>query len=265
MKNAILPSVTTHYDFGNFNYDLQMFSDINPQNSFGFCMDTIPSLDNYNHTRLEDYSFPFQPSSLLTYPQQAFPSNILSCDVIDNSSDHHQQSNIFLGKKILAPQFEVDFHTIERRRKRPTEDNAIHFPRSSRWELHSDKRNKRNKVTRNDQEAMQEHKLGMPTKRSQKLSDKITALQKLVSPYGKTDTASVLQEASLYIKLIQEQIQNLYRMMSSPCESIRVSQSQGSGKRWLDLRSRELCLVPVSFTKAVALDDPIDKCSTYKH
>ena len=79
----------------------------------------------------------------------------------------------------------------------------------------------------------------MPVKRSQKLSDRITALQKLVSPYGKvsngysfchpspkgislfsvfaetesgvlgllqTDTASVLQEASLYIKLLQGQI-----------------------------------------------------------
>ncbi|KAK4835970.1 hypothetical protein QYF36_016969 [Acer negundo] len=47
----------------------------------------------------------------------------------------------------------------------------------------------------------------VPLRRSQKLSDKITALQKLVSPYGKTDTASVLQEANLYIKLLQQQIQ----------------------------------------------------------
>ncbi|XP_062092724.1 transcription factor bHLH110-like [Humulus lupulus] len=263
MKNAILPSVSTHYDFGNINYDLQMFSDINPHNSSGFCMEPILNLDNDKQKRVEDYSLPFQPSSLVTY-QQAFP------DVIDNSS--HQQS-ILLGKKILAPQLEVkDFLAIQKRRKRPTEDNDMLFARSSTWELLGDKRKKRNKVTSNDQEAllsggMQEHKLLMPAKRSQKLSDKITALQKLVSPYGKTDTASVLQEASLYIKLIQEQIQNLFRMMSSPCDNVRGSQSQNyqqeSGKRWLDLRSRGLCLAPISFTKTVALEDPIDKYSRY--
>ncbi|CAN1257597.1 Actin-depolymerizing factor 2, partial [Linum perenne] len=47
----------------------------------------------------------------------------------------------------------------------------------------------------------------VPMRRSQKMSDKITALQKLVSPYGKTDTASVLQEASLCIKLLHKHIQ----------------------------------------------------------
>nr|GMC63746.1 transcription factor bHLH112-like isoform X1 [Ipomoea batatas] len=39
------------------------------------------------------------------------------------------------------------------------------------------------------------------------MTDKITALQKLVSPYGKTDTASVLQEACISIKALQDQIQ----------------------------------------------------------
>uniref|UniRef100_A0A804LI54 BHLH domain-containing protein n=1 Tax=Zea mays TaxID=4577 RepID=A0A804LI54_MAIZE len=46
-----------------------------------------------------------------------------------------------------------------------------------------------------------------PCKRSQKLGDKITALQQLVSPYGKTDTASVLHEAATCIKHLHEQIQ----------------------------------------------------------
>jgi hypothetical protein len=74
-----------------------------------------------------------------------------------------------------------------------------------------------------------------PCKRSQKLGDKITALQQLVSPYGKvntsnswtgnsisslhahlkssmatcsqTDTASVLHEAATCIKNLHEQIQ----------------------------------------------------------
>ncbi|KAF1879149.1 hypothetical protein Lal_00047821 [Lupinus albus] len=40
-----------------------------------------------------------------------------------------------------------------------------------------------------------------------KLADKITALQQIVSPFGKTDTASVLFEAIGYIKCLQEQVQ----------------------------------------------------------
>ncbi|RDX65597.1 Transcription factor bHLH111 [Mucuna pruriens] len=40
-----------------------------------------------------------------------------------------------------------------------------------------------------------------------KLGDKITALQQIVSPFGKTDTASVLFEAIGYIKFLQEQVQ----------------------------------------------------------
>ncbi|KAL5199039.1 hypothetical protein ABZP36_002551 [Zizania latifolia] len=40
-----------------------------------------------------------------------------------------------------------------------------------------------------------------------KLGDKITALQQIVSPFGKTDTASVLYEAINYIKWLHEQLQ----------------------------------------------------------
>eukprot|EP00252_Welwitschia_mirabilis_P007234 TRINITY_DN1842_c0_g1_i12.p1 TRINITY_DN1842_c0_g1~~TRINITY_DN1842_c0_g1_i12.p1 ORF type:complete len:270 (+),score=37.18 TRINITY_DN1842_c0_g1_i12:35-811(+) len=42
--------------------------------------------------------------------------------------------------------------------------------------------------------------------RKEKLGDRITALQQLVSPFGKTDTASVLLEAIGYIKFLQEQV-----------------------------------------------------------
>uniref|UniRef100_A0ACD5YMZ4 Uncharacterized protein n=1 Tax=Avena sativa TaxID=4498 RepID=A0ACD5YMZ4_AVESA len=51
------------------------------------------------------------------------------------------------------------------------------------------------------------HAAKAPCKRSQKLGDKITALQQLVSPYGKTDTASVLHEAAACIRSLHEQIQ----------------------------------------------------------
>ncbi|WOK91891.1 transcription factor bHLH123-like [Canna indica] len=42
--------------------------------------------------------------------------------------------------------------------------------------------------------------------RKEKLGDRITALQQLVSPFGKTDTASVLQETIDYIKFLHDQV-----------------------------------------------------------
>ncbi|PHU24391.1 Transcription factor bHLH68 [Capsicum chinense] len=45
--------------------------------------------------------------------------------------------------------------------------------------------------------------------RKEKLGDRITALHQLVSPFGKTDTASVLSEAIGYIRFLQAQIQAL--------------------------------------------------------
>ncbi|WCJ19554.1 basic helix-loop-helix (bHLH) DNA-binding superfamily protein [Euphorbia peplus] len=80
----------------------------------------------------------------------------------------------------------------------------------------------------------------MPIRRSQKLNNKITALQKLVSPYGKTDTASVLEEASLYIKLLQQKIQILYQMLN------KSSSSQNTDGNLLDQERGGVCLFPIS-------------------
>ncbi|KAK9126905.1 hypothetical protein Scep_015751 [Stephania cephalantha] len=94
-----------------------------------------------------------------------------------------------------------------------------------------------------------------PVKRSLKIGDKITALQKLVSPFGKTNTASVLHEASVYIKYLQEQIQ----MLSTPYLSMRNIHSQGDPRSNEGLRRRGLCLVPVSFTQNLANKDHTDE------
>ncbi|CAM0901677.1 unnamed protein product [Alopecurus aequalis] len=45
--------------------------------------------------------------------------------------------------------------------------------------------------------------------RKEKLGDRITALQQLVSPFGKTDTASVLHETIEYIKFLHDQVGGL--------------------------------------------------------
>ncbi|XP_023550777.1 transcription factor bHLH112-like isoform X1 [Cucurbita pepo subsp. pepo] len=101
-------------------------------------------------------------------------------------------------------------------------------------------------------------KLQEPARRSQRLSDKITALQKLVSPYGKTDTASVLQEACLYIKFVQEHIQNLLQMQSSSYKNLNP---QGTQQKQGNLRSEGLCVVPVTFTQKIALNKDINLVS----
>ncbi|KAK1326129.1 hypothetical protein QJS10_CPA01g00176 [Acorus calamus] len=95
-----------------------------------------------------------------------------------------------------------------------------------------------------------------------KLADKITVLQQIVSPFGKTDTASVLFEAINYIKFLQEQIQlfsNPY--MKAGANKDHINNAWGGLERKdktepkLDLKSRGLCLVPISCTPQVYRDN----------
>ncbi|KAF8411273.1 hypothetical protein HHK36_003820 [Tetracentron sinense] len=69
--------------------------------------------------------------------------------------------------------------------------------------------------------------------RKEKLGDRITTLHQLVSPFGKTDTASVLFETTEYIKFLHDQLTNSDKL-KDPEEPKQ------------DLRSRGLFLVPVS-------------------
>ncbi|XP_030506610.2 uncharacterized protein LOC115721687 [Cannabis sativa] len=122
-----------------------------------------------------------------------------------------------------------------------------------------------------------------------KLGDRITALQQIVSPFGKTDTASVLYEAIQYIKFLQEQVkllsnpymktnshkdawgsldrnikdhhhhqnqQNNQMMMVMKGDHHHHHQNhQNNHHVKLDLRSRGLCLVPLSCTPQVYRDN----------
>ncbi|KAL5227060.1 hypothetical protein ABZP36_015325 [Zizania latifolia] len=105
--------------------------------------------------------------------------------------------------------------------------------------------------------------------RKEKLGDRIAALQQLVSPFGKTDTASVLMEAIGYIKFLQDQVETLsgpYLQRSSKKACSRAAQQQQQQKvagekegaaAKLDLRSRGLCLVPLSCTSYVTNENGI--------
>ncbi|KAL0429848.1 UNVERIFIED_CONTAM: Transcription factor [Sesamum radiatum] len=94
--------------------------------------------------------------------------------------------------------------------------------------------------------------------RKEKLGDRITALHQLVSPFGKTDTASVLSEAIGYIRFLQAQIEALsspYMRNGSGSSTVHHQHSDTQSSRGVkDLRSRGLCLVPISCTQNVEND-----------
>ncbi|XP_028792299.1 transcription factor bHLH112-like isoform X2 [Neltuma alba] len=97
--------------------------------------------------------------------------------------------------------------------------------------------------------------------RKEKLGDRITALQQLVSPFGKTDTASVLHEAIDYIKFLHEQVLSTpYMKNGVPIQHCQqgceVKESSEGPKQ--DLKSRGLCLVPISSTFPVTNETPVD-------
>ncbi|CAK7356720.1 unnamed protein product [Dovyalis caffra] len=110
--------------------------------------------------------------------------------------------------------------------------------------------------------------------RKEKVGDRITALHQMVSPFGKTDTASVLLEAIGYIRFLQGQIEalsspylgtaspNMRSQQQSVQEERNCAFSEDIGQdnqdKPKDLRSRGLCLVPVSCTQHVGSDNGAD-------
>ncbi|KAM7256493.1 hypothetical protein ACFE04_012234 [Oxalis oulophora] len=92
--------------------------------------------------------------------------------------------------------------------------------------------------------------------RKEKLGDRIAALQQLVAPFGKTDTASVLMEAIGYIKFLQQQVETLSvpYMKNKNRKTMQRGSEEWDEEPKRDLRSRGLCLVPLSCMSYVTND-----------
>nr|WAK86062.1 transcription factor bHLH16 [Nothapodytes nimmoniana] len=98
--------------------------------------------------------------------------------------------------------------------------------------------------------------------RKEQMGDRITALQQLVSPFGKTDTASVLSEVIEYIKFLHEQVSVLSAPYMKSGASIQHQQGSDKSKDTegpkQDLRSRGLCLFPISSTFPITHETTVD-------
>ncbi|KAI4366108.1 hypothetical protein MLD38_022028 [Melastoma candidum] len=103
--------------------------------------------------------------------------------------------------------------------------------------------------------------------RKEKMGDRITTLQQLICPFGKTDTASVLTEVIDHIKFLHEQVNILSAPYMKSAGAMQHHQQMGmhnmenhddpEGPRH-DLRCRGLCLVPVSSMFPVTHETAVD-------
>ncbi|EEF40796.1 transcription factor bHLH110 [Ricinus communis] len=94
--------------------------------------------------------------------------------------------------------------------------------------------------------------------KKEKIREKIATLQRLVAPYGKTDTASVLTDTIGYIQFLHDQVKTLSVPYMRPRQSKltrtvkeSLSKEDGKGQPKRDLLSRGLYLVPTPYASFI--------------
>ncbi|XP_073006183.1 transcription factor bHLH68-like isoform X5 [Typha latifolia] len=167
------------------------------------------------------------PSSLSSPPSGSYSSHMLCF------GGHEEEVFPFHG----VPQKSSDSSSMSSLSSSPTSTTFSSSKSSKKKVESSGDRNKKLKTNSSSDRGTTKQV------RKEKLGEQIMALHQLVSPFGKSDTASVLHEALGYIRFLHDQVQ----------EGII-----GGEARTSDLRSRGLCLVPVSSTEHVANSNGAD-------
>ncbi|TYJ16241.1 hypothetical protein E1A91_A10G238100v1 [Gossypium mustelinum] len=245
MRNALLSSLPLPSQFNNIgNNEAQMsYSDVLMR------METIGNVQVDDAFSAESKTF--NNGDQLGYGAFAAP---YQSHFISDLRDHqfgsfnfgtYFQPSMSLSNKLAIPHFESDIQNLQNGRKRPSiEFHQEQTPLNPTIALNEWNKNKRQKVSsfQQQQSAQQnietepgisDFRLNMRVRRSQKLSDKITALQKLVSPYGK----------------------NLFQMLRRSYNSLGAIHPPQETEKKEDLRSRGLCLVPISFAQKVTKEE----------
>ncbi|CAL0327018.1 unnamed protein product [Lupinus luteus] len=190
-----------------------------------------------------------QPLDLLTSPT-SFPAGL--------SHRSHSQDHCFANNNLSFP-----LDHMQQPNDRSSCNNSGNLSQLSNGEVETKRPCKTTQSQTASKKSRLESRPSCPLikVRKEKLGDRIAALQQLVAPFGKTDTASVLMEAIGYIKFLQGQVETLSvpYMKSSQNQNNRVMQ-RGSAigetheEAKQDLRSRGLCLVPLSCMSYIAGD-----------
>ncbi|KAL5721628.1 hypothetical protein ACHQM5_005248 [Ranunculus cassubicifolius] len=148
----------------------------------------------------------------------------------------------------LKASYQIDKKKINEISSAPARRSTTESKKKKRSEDSSDTQLKKPK---HENSTVQPPKVQAP---KVKLTERITPLQQIVSPFGKTDTASVLQEAIGYIKFLHEQVQllsNPYMKPNTNKDPWGMLERKDKAEAKFDLRSRGLCLVPISCTPQV--------------
>ncbi|KAH7306838.1 hypothetical protein KP509_22G033600 [Ceratopteris richardii] len=181
-----------------------------------------------------DVSLPCLPYHSLHLQSTSTSSSLGSTSSHSVNSFHRSSSPINNDRReIIEPVPEEDFS-----QPLPVENpDGVHVKRS-----------------RVDQSVVSAPKMSLSQSTGPRFAEKITLLQQLCSPFGKTDTASVLYSTIGYIKFLQEQVQ----VLSSAYMKDSESKKKGSEECNVDLQSRGLCLVPISCTAVFANNNGAD-------
>ncbi|CAL5205377.1 unnamed protein product [Lathyrus oleraceus] len=243
MNALMLKNLYTGGDF----YNAQNYHNIN-----GSQIHPSINISNLNH-----YSSSSTTSTL--------DMNMQSLDLLTNSQDHH------LGRFSTNDHENLSFHLHPMQNElanRSSSSNSINPSLLSNGGGET-KRVMQSKASQSET-ALKKSRSSSESRppscapfkvRKEKLGDRIAALQQLVAPFGKTDTASVLMEAIGYIKFLQGQVETLsvpYMKSSQNQNNIlmqgdsAIGDTNGEAKQYL--RSRGLCLVPLSCMSYIAGD-----------